>query len=151
MKRRRSTVLGVAAAAVLVAQLVPVDRTNPPVETEIPAPRPVAAILRRACIDCHSNETVWPWYGRVAPVSWLLARDVREGRRELNVSLWNRYDEKRRLRKLKEIVEQVGKREMPPAIYTLAHRSAILTPEDRKTLMEWARAEGAAIGKPVGP
>jgi len=143
--------LGVVVAAVLLIQLFPVEKANPPVETEMPAPAPVRAILRRSCYDCHSNETVWPWYSRVAPVSWLLGRDVKEGRRELNVSVWNRYEDKRRLRKLKEIIEQVGKKEMPPTIYTVAHRAAILTPEDRKVLMDWARAESAAIGKAAVP
>jgi hypothetical protein len=143
--------LGVAVVAVLLIQLLPVEKTNPPVETEMPAPAPVRAILRRSCYDCHSNETVWPWYSRVAPVSFLLARDVAEGRRELNVSVWNRYEDKRRLRKFKEIIEQVGKKEMPPTVYTVAHRAAILTPEDRKALMDWARAESAAVGKPAGP
>jgi hypothetical protein len=143
--------LGVAVVAVLLIQLLPVEKTNPPVETEMPAPAPVRAILRRSCYDCHSNETDWPWYSRVAPVSFLLARDVAEGRRELNVSVWNRYEDKRRLRKFKEIIEQVGKKEMPPTVYTVAHRAAILTPEDRKALMDWARAESAAVGKPAGP
>ena len=151
MTKKGRIVLGVVAAAVLLIQLVPVEKTNPPVETEMPAPGPVRAILRRSCYDCHSNETVWPWYSRVAPVSFLLGRDVKEGRRELNVSVWNRYEDKRRLRKFKEIIEQIGKREMPPTIYTVAHRAAILTPEDRKALMDWARAESAAIGKPAGP
>ena len=151
MTKKGQIALGVVVAAVLLIQLFPVEKANPPVETEMPAPAPVRAILRRSCYDCHSNETVWPWYSRVAPVSWLLGRDVKEGRRELNVSVWNRYEDKRRLRKLKEIIEQVGKKEMPPTIYTVAHRAAILTPEDRKVLMDWARAESAAIGKAAVP
>jgi hypothetical protein len=63
---------------ILIAlQFVPVDRVNPPVETEVPAPAHVRVIVRRACYDCYSNETVWPWYSHVAPFSWRLARDVR--------------------------------------------------------------------------
>jgi hypothetical protein len=62
----------ITVGVLLVAiQLVPVDRTNPPVEEEAPASPEVRAVLRRACYDCHSNETVWPWYSRVAPMSWL--------------------------------------------------------------------------------
>jgi Haem-binding domain len=80
------------AVALLVAlgaiQLVPVDTSNPPVTADVPASAAVKGILRRGCCDCHSNETQWPWYGRIAPVSWLLARDVREGRAELNFSTW---------------------------------------------------------------
>ena len=72
---------GLALIVCLVAaQFVPVDRTNPPVGQEIVAPAEVMTVLERACYDCHSNETVWPAYSRVAPVSWLVARDVQEGR-----------------------------------------------------------------------
>ena len=135
----------VLAAVVLVIQLGPVDRVNPPVETEIPAPAPVRAILRRACYDCHSNETIWPWYGHVAPVSWLLQRDVREGRREVNFSAWNRSDAARRARKWKEIADQVREGEMPPWFYTAVHPGARLSDADRQAIDAWvtqsARAE----------
>src|SRR5512142_1468745 len=90
---------GVAAMALLI-QAVPVDRSNGPVESDAGAPAPVAGILRRACYDCHSNRTIWPGYSRVAPVSWLVAHDVHEGRRELNFSAWGRYDAEQRRRKL---------------------------------------------------
>ncbi len=81
--------IAVLIIALVAIQLVPVDRTNPPVETEVPATVEVRSILRRACYDCHSNETVWPWYSRIAPISWLVARDVREGREKVNLSTWN--------------------------------------------------------------
>ena len=68
----------------LAIQLVPVQRSNPPVEAEVPAPENVRTILRRACYDCHSNETVWPWYSRIAPVSFLVASDVHEARAKMN-------------------------------------------------------------------
>ncbi len=129
--------LGLVVAIVAI-QLVPVDRASPPVETEFPAPENVRAVLRRACYDCHSNESVWPWYSRVAPVSWLVARDVREGRKELNFSTWNLYAEKRRARKAKEIQEQVAKGEMPPWFYVAMHREAALSAEDAALLKEWA-------------
>ncbi len=79
----------VAGAAI---QLVPVKRSNPPVEFEVEAPADVHAILERACYDCHSNRTRWPWYSSVAPVSWLVARDVRRGRKELNFTDWPAFD-----------------------------------------------------------
>ncbi len=133
----RRVLLGVVLVLAAI-QVVPVDRSNPPVETEIPAPENVRAVLRRACYDCHSNESVWPWYSRVAPVSWLVARDVREGRGELNFSTWNLYAEKRRARKGKEILEQVAKGEMPPWFYVAVHREAALSAEDAALLKEWA-------------
>ena len=66
--------------AFIAIQLVPVNRTNPPVQGDFRGSAEVVSILRRACYDCHSNETVWPWYSRVAPLSWVIAHDVNEGR-----------------------------------------------------------------------
>ena len=139
-----------AAAVLVVAQLVPVDRSNPPVQGEVAAPAEVRAILRRACYDCHSNEVRWPWYGRVAPVSWLLERDVREGRKEVNFSVFGEYPEKRRRRKWKEIPEQVQKGEMPPWFYVAVHGEARLSEADKAALVEWARASAAAEGPREG-
>jgi cytochrome c551/c552 len=133
----------VLAAVFVLAQFVPVDRANPPVPAEVAAPSEVRAILRRACYDCHSNETVWPWYGRVAPVSWLLERDVREGRKEVDFSVFGQYTEKRRSRKWVEIPEQVGKGEMPPWFYVAVHPNARLSEADRATLIRWARGSAA--------
>src|SRR6185436_12929985 len=103
--RRWMTRAGIAVAlAFLALQLVPVERTNPPLKAPLQAPAPVDAILRRACYDCHSNESRWPWYGYVAPVSWLVADDVKQGRKHLNFSDWNEYSAKKREHKLEEIV-----------------------------------------------
>jgi hypothetical protein len=145
MAANRTLKVGLTAAVLLAAviQIVPSHRDNPPVETEVAAPAPVRAVLRRACYDCHSNETAWPWYSRVAPVSWLLGRDVREGRREVNFSTWNRNDAKRQARKWKEIQEQIEKGEMPPWIYTAVHGEARLSDADRQALLDWAAKSSA--------
>jgi len=119
-------------------QLVPAERRNPPVESDIPTSPDVKSVLRRACYDCHSNETVWPWYSRIAPVSWLIARDVHEGRKELNFSAWNRYSTKEHMKKLKESWEEVAEGEMPPWFYTAPHRDARLSAQDRALLWQWA-------------
>ena len=140
----------ILGALLLVAQLVPVDRSNPPVQGEVAAPAEVRAILRRACYDCHSNEVRWPWYGRVAPVSWLLERDVREGRKEVNFSVFGDYPEKRRRRKWTEIPEQVQKGEMPPWFYVAVHRDARLSEADKDLLVQWARKSAAAEGPSEG-
>src|SRR5271154_1013011 len=147
MGNRHGRAAGAGGVVSALARPVPVDRANPPVGGEVAAPAGVHAILRRACYDCHSNETVWPWYGRVAPVSWLLERDVREGRKEVDFSVFGQYAEKRRQRKWVEIPEQVEKGEMPPWFYTAIHPEARLSEADRQTLIRWAR-EGAA---PEGP
>ena len=73
VRRIAKWLLAVLTVAFVAIQLVPVDRKNPPVETEVPATAEARSVLRRACYDCHSNETVWPWYSRIAPVSWLVA------------------------------------------------------------------------------
>ncbi|CAN5205811.1 heme-binding domain-containing protein [soil metagenome] len=119
-------------------QLIPVDRTNPPVETEVPAPANVRTVLRRACYDCHSNETVWPWYSKLAPVSWLVARDVNDGRKELNFSTWNRYTTEQQVKKFKESWKEVAEGEMPPWIYLPTHRDAVLSTEEKAILRDWA-------------
>jgi Haem-binding domain len=100
----------------------------------------VSGILTRACQDCHSNQTVWPWYSQIAPVSWLIVHDVNEGRGELNFSEWGRYTARRQDRKLKEICEQVERGKMPMPIYTFMHPQTKLTASDRKATCEWTAA-----------
>jgi Haem-binding domain len=131
--------LGIVLAFIVV-QFVPVERTNPPVEEEVSAPANVRAMLRRACYDCHSNETRWPWYSHVAPVSWLVAHDVHEARKHLNFSTWNQYDPKRQARKLHEVWEEVEEGEMPLWYYLAIHRDAALSDADRALLRAWATA-----------
>ena len=87
-------VLGIGAVLVAI-QLVPVARTNPRVEASVEAPPEVTAILRRACFDCHSNETAWPPQAYLAPVSWLVAHDVKDGREVLFFSRWGPDQAKR--------------------------------------------------------
>ena len=103
-------------------------------------PPHVVSIFERACQDCHSSQTVWPWYSRVAPVSWLIASDVNRGRSELNLSEWGRYTPRRKDRKLKEMCDQVTSGKMPMKVYTLMHPKAKLTDPDRKAMCDWANA-----------
>ena len=140
MKNRALVALSVLAVAFLAIQLAPVERANPPVEAEVPASEEVRSILRRACYDCHSNETRWPWYSRIAPVSWLIAHDVREGREELNFSTWNRLSTKKQVEALHGSWEEVEEGEMPPWFYLPAHRDARLSERDRAALREWSRS-----------
>ena len=126
-------------AVVIVLQFVPVARVNPTERGQPAAASQVQALLQRACYDCHSNETRWPWYSQVAPVSFLIARDVTDGRRELNFSLWNQYNERRKSRKLKEIAEQVEKGKMPQWYYVPFHPEAQLSPAERDLILSWAK------------
>lgn len=117
----------------LVIQFVPYgrDHANPPVVAEpswdSSQTRELAA---RACFDCHSNETVWPWYSNVAPLSWLVQRDVDEGREHLNYSEWNRPQEG------EESAETVREGSMPPRSYLLTHPDARLTATELAALVD---------------
>jgi hypothetical protein len=118
-------------------QFIPVDRTNPPVQSEIQAPDSVMAILRGACYDCHSNETSWPWYSFVAPMSWLVVSDVHEAREHMNFSTWNDYDEDERIELLEEAWEEVEDGDMPLWFYLPLHPEAKLSDADKKLLQGW--------------
>ena len=130
MKWMRQILL-VGAILLGALQFIPVERTNPPVESDVPAPDSVRVVLRRACDDCHSNETVWPRYSHVAPGSCLIAYDVRHGREELNYSTWNRISPRDQVKKLKESWETTSEGEMPPWYYLAMHRDAALSTRDR--------------------
>jgi hypothetical protein len=90
-------------------------------------------------MDCHSSQTVWPWYSYVAPMSWLVERDVRRGRDHMNFSEWNHYSFKRQEKLLADVASVVKNREMPLPQYTLIHRSAKLSDADTDLLYNWAR------------
>ena len=111
--------------------------------TEIPSQ--VLATLKRSCADCHSEATRYPWYSYVAPTSWLVAEDVANGRRHLNLSAWSDYPMVRRQRSLSEIANQVRDRGMPPSIYTLIHPDAVLSDADRDAIFRWTQAERARL------
>lgn len=136
----------VVVGLVLAAQLVPVNRSNPPVTGVIPAPPEITAMLRRACWDCHSRETRWPWYARVAPASWLVAHDVAEAREHLDLTAWDGYRPRKRARLLGELAEEVEEGEMPLWYYVLLHGEARLAAEEADRLVAWA--EGAARPTP---
>ena len=143
----RRTTLSVLAVAVLV-QLVPITRDNPPVRASISVPPAVDRILRRACYDCHSAETAWPWYGYVAPASWLVAHDVHDGRRHLNFSDWTDRAPKQQ-EKLLDLADEVKESEMPPWYYVQMHPEARLSQDDIDALVGWAESTSAQLaGKP---
>jgi hypothetical protein len=133
--------VGIGSIVVLAGlQLVPVERANPQVTGDlVGVPTPVAERLRQACYDCHSHETIWPWYARIAPVSFLLAHDVSEGREHLDFSTWTELGPRRQAKRLREVGEQVDEREMPPALYMLMHPDARLDDRARAELVAWAR------------
>lgn len=141
MKKILIRVAIAALALFLALQLVPAERVDAPVQAEIPAPADVRAILEHSCYDCHSNRTRWPWYSRVAPVSWYVSKHVREGRGELNLTEWPLFDADSQRYLLGEMKNQVKQREMPLDSYLLVHRDARLSDEARLRLITWLDEE----------
>lgn len=126
--------LVVIAGALLIMQFIPVEKTNPPVKVQVKWVNPqVENLARRACYDCHSNETVWPWYSKVAPVSFLVARDVVKGRKHLNFS----EDE---IDEFDEMVDEIKEGRMPFPPYKIMHPEARLSDAEQKILIDGIKA-----------
>ena len=135
-----AALLGIASF-LLIAQFTRIQRTNPPLKGDLAAPLQIKALLRRACYDCHSNETRWPWYAYIAPVSWLIGRDVERGRKELNFSAWESYYPTTQSRKLQWIGRALRAETMPPWTYRILHPGVGLTQEDLVVLEHWIESE----------
>ena len=135
-----SIAAGVVLAVFAVIQLVPVDRSSPSEAGLVEAPQEVVQILRRSCFDCHSNQTQWPWYGYVAPVSWWVNHHVEEARAALNLTRWNDYDPDERIELAEEIWDEVDLGNMPPDYYLWMHAGAELTPLEKKSLAAWSES-----------
>lgn len=139
--KKKWKVIAIAVVAVLaLIQLIPVQRTNPPVTADIQAPPEVKAILKTSCYDCHSHETRWPFYSYVAPVSWFIAHDVQKGRGRLNFSEWGTYAQDRQDLLREIIYEEVSEKKMPLPQYVLMHPSARIGDAELSTLKQWAGA-----------
>ncbi len=151
MKKTLKIIAIVLVVGFVLIQLYRPDRTNPPIvqaetlEATTLVPENVRAILKRSCNDCHSNETVYPWYSDVAPMSWGLAFHVEEGRLEMNYSVWNTYSAKKKRHKFDETCEQVTSGAMPHNQYLWLHSESQLSEEDKKILCDWAETEKAKI------
>lgn len=146
MGRLRRSLLG-GATLLIAAQCVRVSRINPPVGSDLVAPAEVHNVLRAACYDCHSNETRWPWYSTVAPVSWWVLRHVNEGRRRLNFSDWDAYasDPDTVAQKLGEIATFVRNGEMAPWYYRALYPLARLSAEQRDLVVRWTDDEARRL------
>jgi len=143
----------VLVVIVIAIQLVPVERTNPPVDPSITfqarvkVPSYIDNIIRRSCYDCHSHETKWPWYAYVAPTSWLVTGDVREGRGLLNFSNWD-YNMFRTLGRLDQMGQEVYDRKMPLPAYLMMHPGARLSEAEKDTLIDWVEVAREEIMNP---
>lgn len=140
MGKKAKAALLVLAAVFVIMQLFRPEQTNPPADPAAsfeaaakPSPQG-RAIVERACQDCHSNQTVWPWYSQIAPASWLVASDVSEARQHLNFSEWGRLSPEKRLEALGDICREVNGGDMPLWQYKILHPAARLGNGDADTL-----------------
>lgn len=149
MRNWVKTTLMSGVVALAAIQIVRPARTNPPEElgrsihAVAPLDPAVANLLNRSCSDCHSNSTSWPWYSKVAPVSWLVVSDVNRGRHAMNLSDWADYSTGQQRELLQDVCTETVTGEMPQSTYRLMHRGARLGEADRHLLCSWAYGAGA--------
>jgi hypothetical protein len=121
---------------------------NEDILNAISVPEDVKNILIASCYDCHSNFTDHMWYENVQPIGWWIANHIKEGKDELNFSVFNSYTDKRKAHKLEEIAELVEEDAMPLSSYTLVHRQAKLNTEQKEKIISWANTEQQKLQKP---
>ncbi|MCK5856792.1 MAG: heme-binding domain-containing protein [Bacteroidales bacterium] len=144
MSKKKSLIWYSIIGIFILMQVYPVSQ--PEVVKENPndllvttqVPDNIAVMLKESCYDCHSNETIYPWYSYVAPVKWLVNRDTRLGREELNFSNWASMSKMDRATALSDISDEVSEGDMPMKIYPIMHAEAKLSDEDRQAIVDWA-------------
>ena len=147
MKKIIKIIVIVLIAGFVVIQFFRPDRTTTEVYGDdhitknINVPDNVHKILKRSCFDCHSDHTTWPWYTNIAPASWLVAKDVRGGRKKMNFSQWAKIPEAKREARLESICDEITNDEMPLKEYLLLHGDAKLSQQEKDILCSWAEAE----------
>lgn len=133
----------IVVAVVLAIQFIPVERnvsTVPPgqsFERTEKVPANVAAILKVSCYDCHSNNTRYPWYSELQPGAWFMAQHIKKGRDELNFDEFNNYSKRRKKAKIKSVISQIEKEEMPLRSYRMMHGNARLSADEKKELLDF--------------
>ncbi len=135
----------IVVAVVLAIQFIPVERNVSTVpagqsfERTEKVPANVAAILKVSCYDCHSNNTRYPWYSELQPGAWFMARHIKKGKEELNFDEFNNYSKRRKKAKIKSIISQIEKDEMPLKSYSMMHGNARLSADKKKELLDFFR------------
>jgi hypothetical protein len=133
----------VVLVAFVGIQFVPTERNQ---NDTIPAtdfmmvnvvPNNIQDKLQGSCYDCHSNNTKYPWYNKVQPVAWFLENHIKEGKAELNFSEWDTYSSRRKTSKLRSIIKQIESSEMPLDSYTMIHRDASFSDQDKQMVIQW--------------
>jgi hypothetical protein len=150
MRKRRLYLIAIAAALILIQFIRPeMNLGDPDCETDFirvsQVPDTLARTFLRACYDCHSNHTQYPWYGHVAPFSWYLSHHIKEGKDHLNLSSWGITDKAQKIKQLDEICEEIESGSMPLKSYALIHRSSKLSERDVQSICSWAETESLKI------
>ncbi|HEY5462148.1 MAG TPA: heme-binding domain-containing protein [Hanamia sp.] len=114
-------------------QVLPTD-----ISKTVYVPQNVQSLLQIACYDCHSNNTIYPWYAYMQPIGWILANHIKNGKKELNFSDFGSYSIRKQQSKLKAIADQIKDGEMPPCSYTIIHKNARLSKEQKALIVDWA-------------
>lgn len=146
MKKLLKVVVALVIAGLVIIQFFRIDKTVPPIkanetlDSAVLVDPDVAEIMGRSCNDCHSNSTIYPWYSNVQPMAWLLKSHIDDGRRHLNLSVFNTYAASKQVKKLDEICEEVESGEMPLPSYLWIHRDASLSDTEKQRLCDWANA-----------
>lgn len=150
--RTKFAVLALALFLVFI-QIVQPRRTNPAsvasrgLSAHVPVPEKTMAALRRACGDCHSHQTVWPWYSHVAPFSWIAIDDVNQGRRHLNFDDWEAQESPKEANEhLADICKEILQKGMPPFSYRITHPQSGLNPEEIKDVCSWSNSFQSSTG-----
>ena len=149
----KKKILYAVFAIVVIIQFFRIDKSNPEINPQmnfvqlVDAPTDIKELLRTSCYDCHSHETVYPWYSNIAPVSWWLKDHINHGRGHLNFSIWGEYEDRRKDHKLEEIIEEVKEHEMPLKSYLIAHSDAKLDDAQIEQLTSWVQSLRNQSGK----
>lgn len=137
-------------SVIILASLIPVRPDTAAPGGKDPFPEPYQSVIRAACYDCHSMETRYPWYSYIAPVSFFIAHDVKEGREHLNFSRWDDYSEKKKEKLMNEMLEEMEEGHMPPAGYRWLHKDARITVQFMNQFREYIRSREKNSGSPAG-
>lgn len=158
-KARVKKVLVALVVFLVLIQIFQPRRTNPPtlpsrsLAAHVRVPEDVHSSLIQSCGDCHSNQTHWPWYSHVAPLSWVITDDVNEGRRHMNFEDWEaQEDPKQANDRLVDICEEIKKQGMPPFSYRLVHKDIRLKPQEIASICSWSQAfQANSVGSSSPP
>ncbi len=139
VKIMKKILLFIVAVLVIIQFFRPDKNTSNEVSinkiTDVPPH--IEQILKTSCYDCHSNNTVYPWYSNIAPVSWIIANHVNDGKKHVNFDEWKTYNDNQRKHNIHDLEEVIMENSMPMSSYTILHKNAVLSDKDKKDLLEW--------------